>query len=95
MAEIIKTKLKPKDSEEKNIKLSSIKTNELPFQKNLQKYCFLIWDGLKFFSFTFDKLPRLRGKKKSFMDKLQNRKLMGSIIIFILIALWVIFKEFS
>ena len=76
-------------------KLSSVKTKELSFWKNLGKQAFLIWDGLKFFGFQFDKLPRLRGKKKSFTDKLQNRKHIASFIIILVLTLWVILAEFS
>ena len=69
------------DKTETQTKLCTIKTHELSLRKNLENYAFFIWDGLKFFRFDFDKLPRLRGKKKSFTDKLQNRKTIASLIL--------------
>jgi hypothetical protein len=61
----------------------------------LNKYVFILWDGLKFFDFAFDKLPRLRGHNASFLDKLQDRKKIASVILLILITIWVIVAEFS
>ena len=61
----------------------------------MNKYVFILWDGLQFFGFAFDKLPRLRGHKASFFDKLQDRKRIASIILLMLVALWVIVDEFS
>ena len=55
----------------------------------------MIWDGLKFFGFAFDKLPRLRGKKASIMDKLRDRKKIASFVMVFVLALWVILAEFS
>ena len=42
-------------------KLADFKTCELQYRQKFDKYVFMIWDGLRFFDFAFDKLPRLRG----------------------------------
>ena len=55
----------------------------------------MIWDGMEFFGFAFDKLPRLRGHKESFMDKLQNRKKIATYLLLLIIGLWVVLEEFE
>lgn len=85
-----------KNNKKKNLmRLASIKSTE-PTQKHiLEKYSFMIWDGLQFFGFAFDKLPRLRGHKASFTDKFQDRKRIASIFMLLIIAMWVVLAEFS
>ena len=58
------------DSHDSKITLSSVHPKE-PTEKEVRsKYAFMIWDGMEFFGFAFDKLPRLRGHKESWKDKL-------------------------
>ena len=68
---------------------------ECSSKKTAKGYTFLVWDGFRFFGFAFDKLPRLRGKKPSFKDKLSNRKLIVSILIIAIVSIWVMVEEVS
>ena len=75
--------------------LTSIHHKEPPDKEIMQKYVFMIWDGMEFFGFAFDKLPRLRGHKESFADKFQNRKKIATLLLLLILGLWVVLEEFS
>ena len=56
-------------------KLSDTKAEEpLSGLRWIDRYFFIIWDGLHFFGFEMEKLQRLKGKKESYCDKFTNKK---------------------
>ena len=55
----------------------------------------MIYDGLEFFGFPFDKLPRLRGHKESYLDKLRDRKRLAKIFCLVIIATVLIIQEYN
>ena len=91
-------KLKKKSSPSSNEdireinKLKKLKTDQ-KYQTTFESfklYTFMIYDGLAFFGFAFNKLPRLRGHKESFMDKFRDRKKLATLFCFMLVAVVVV-----
>ena len=61
----------------------------------MKNYLFMLYDGMGFFDFHFNKLPRLRGHKESILDKFRDRKKIASLFVFSCVAIVVVFQEIA
>ena len=86
----------PENNRELN-RTKKLKTDQATISSSsvFKNYAFMIYDGMGFFDFHFNKLPRLRGHQESIMDKFRDRKKIASFLVFFCVAVVVVIQEIA